>query len=128
MLLVEKVFYKIKFLSIVYTMNIQSSAAEIGISVEAYKRICTLFIENTDKDLLKLKSDLEMNNLKHCAATAHHIKGAAANMDYMDIAALAKKLQVLLQTGTATSEELSEQYEQLSQRYQNIKDELLLQL
>lgn len=109
-------------------MNIRSTAAEIGISVEAYKRICTLFIENTDKDLLKLKSELEMNDLKQSAATAHHIKGASANMDYVDIAALAKKLQMLLQSGTPASEELMKQYEQLSQRYQNIKDELLLQL
>jgi len=109
-------------------MNIQSSAAEIGISVEAYKRICTLFIENTDKDLLKLKSELEENNIKQSAATAHHIKGAAANMDYEDLASLAKKLQLLLQTGTAEPEELSKQYVQLSQGYQKIKEEILAQL
>ncbi|MDZ7794626.1 MAG: Hpt domain-containing protein [Spirochaetia bacterium] len=109
-------------------MNIHSSAAEIGISLEAYKRICSLFIENTDKDLLQLKSELEMNNLTQSAATAHHIKGAAANMDYTDLAALAKKLQLLLQTGTAPSDELSKQYEQLSRGYQNIKEEILSQL
>jgi HPt (histidine-containing phosphotransfer) domain-containing protein len=110
-------------------MSIQSSAAEIGISVEAYKRICALFIENTDKDLLQLKSELEMNDLKQSAAMAHHIKGAAANMDYTDLAALAKKLQLLLQAGiTAPEELLTQQYEQLSQGYQNIKDEILSQL
>jgi len=109
-------------------MNIQSSAAEIGISVEAYKRICALFIENTDKDLLQLKSELEVNNPTQSAATAHHIKGAAANMDYEDLASLAKKLQLLLQTGTAEPEELSKQYVQLSQGYQKIKEEIVSQL
>ncbi|MFO7729287.1 MAG: Hpt domain-containing protein [Spirochaetia bacterium] len=109
-------------------MNIQSSAAEIGISVEAYKRICALFIENTDKDMLQLKSELDMNDLKKSAATAHHIKGAAANMDYEDLASLAKKLQLQLQTGTAASEELSKQYKQLFQGYQSIKEEILSQL
>ncbi|MCF7949573.1 MAG: Hpt domain-containing protein [Spirochaetia bacterium] len=109
-------------------MNIRSSAAEIGISVEAYKRICTLFIENTDKDLLLLKTDLEENDLTQSAATAHHIKGAAANMDYEDLASLAKKLQLMIQSGTADREELLLQYEQLSQGYQKIKEEILAQL
>jgi len=109
-------------------MNIQSSAAEIGISVEAYKRICALFIENTDKDLLQLKSELEVNNPTQSAATAHHIKGAAANMDYEELASHAKKLQLLIQTDSVDSEELSKQYEQLSQGYQKIKEEILAQL
>jgi len=109
-------------------MNIQSSAAEIGISVEAYKRICVLFIENTDKDLLQLKSELGLRNFTQSAATAHHIKGAAANMDYEELADLAKKLQLLLQSGTATPEKLRKQYELLSQEYQSIKEEILSQL
>jgi len=49
-------------------------------------------------------------------------------MDYEELADLAKKLQLLLQSGTATPEKLRKQYELLSQEYQSIKEEILSQL
>ncbi len=109
-------------------MNIQTAAEEIGISVDAYKRLCTLFIKNTDKDLSQLHTAIENKSMKTAADTAHHIKGAASNMDFSLLAKLAKDLQLRILSGTESQDSLMKYYDNCFNEYKRIKLEIEGQL
>src|SRR6056297_3235525 len=105
-------------------MNLKNTAEEIGISVEAYKRLCRLFINNTDTDIVKLKTAFDHGRLQEAADIAHHIKGAASNMDFNEMAHTAKSLQLKTLKHPSDNHELIEHYEKLAAIYQNIKAEI----
>ena len=109
-------------------MNLNNAAAEIGISVEAYKRLCSLFIENTDNDIVKLKEACDANRLQDAADIAHHIKGAASNMDFLQLADTAKQLQLKALNSLNDTPALRESYEELVALYGSIKTEIEAQL
>jgi HPt (histidine-containing phosphotransfer) domain-containing protein len=70
----------------------ERAAEEIGISPEAYKRLCRLFVDSTRKDLEALRSAVAAGDCATAATTAHHIKGSARNMDFEDLAAIAEEV------------------------------------
>ncbi len=109
-------------------MNLNTIAEEIGISVEAYKRLCRIFLDNTDQDIVKLKKALLDNRLQDAADLAHHIKGAASNMDFDEMASTAKGLQLKTLEKPRDTEELIADYERLRAMYQSIKSELEAEL
>ena len=109
-------------------MNLKNTAEEIGISVDAYKRLCRLFIDNTDKDIVKLKTAFDQSRLQEAADIAHHIKGAASNMDFYEMADTAKSLQLKILEHPSDNYELIEHYEKLAAMYQDIKVEIEAQL
>ena len=93
-------------------MDFQRHADEIGISVEAYKKLCSTFLETTKKDLSALLHAVEAEKRDEISSLAHHIKGSAANMEFEELSSEAKALQ------TASSEApLSE----LRQRFGSIE-------
>ncbi|SRR6056297_200149 len=105
-------------------MDIQSKADEIGISVDAYKRLCSLFINNTDKDLDLLSTAITSNDIQIISDTAHHIKGAASNMEFETMADLAKELQLLAQGQKKSDNSLLDHYNKLLREYQSKKTEI----
>lgn len=109
-------------------MILKNAAEEIGISVEAYKRLCSLFIENTDKDIVKLKEAFAANRQQEAADIAHHIKGAASNMDFLKMAETAKRLQIEALDTAKNTQTLSDEYDKLVALYSNIKSEIEAQL
>lgn len=109
-------------------MNLKTAAEEIGISVDAYKRLCSLFIENTDRDIVKLKEALEANRQQEAADIAHHIKGAASNMDLLKMAETAKRLQLEALDTANNIQTLGDGYNKLAALYSTIKSEIETQL
>jgi HPt (histidine-containing phosphotransfer) domain-containing protein len=109
-------------------MDLHNAADEIGISIEAYKHLCSLFIENTDKDMVKLKAAFDSNRRKEAADLAHHIKGAASNMEFPHMADTAKRLQLQALDTSSDTRSLDDNYEKLAALYATIKAELEAQL
>lgn len=109
-------------------MNLKNTAAEIGITVDAYKRLCRLFLDNTDNDIVKLKAAVDQSKLQEAADIAHHIKGAASNMDFNEMADAAKSLQLKSLEQFSDYHELIEHYKKLVAMYEDIKVEIEAQL
>ena len=109
-------------------MDLKNAADEVGISVEAYKRLCRLFIENTDNDIVKLKEACDANRLQEAADIAHHIKGAASNMDFLQLADTAKRLQLKALDSLNDTHTLWDSYAEIVVLYGSIKTEIEAQL
>jgi len=69
------------------------SADEIGISVEAYKKLCALFLTAMEEDTSGLRDALESEDTGEIRRRAHHIKGAAANLEFTVLSLKAEELQ-----------------------------------
>jgi len=70
-----------------------AAAEEIGISEESYKKLCSLFLETMKEDTAGLREALSTERRKDIRSLAHHIKGAAANLDFMTLSIKAEELQ-----------------------------------
>ena len=72
-------------------MDIDKHAQDIGLSPEEYRDLVRLFLNTAEGDLSKLKEAIKTANHEQAAAVAHHIKGAALNLelDQISKAALA---------------------------------------
>lgn len=73
-------------------MNMQQAAEEIGISVEAYRSLCSLFLKTTKNNLQSLARAVEEEQRETISEQAHHIKGAASNMEFDKLMEEAEKL------------------------------------
>ncbi|HDQ14061.1 MAG TPA: Hpt domain-containing protein [Sediminispirochaeta sp.] len=106
-------------------MKLDTAAAEIGISLAAYKRLCRLFLDNTDRDIQTLHDALRAGDTGKISETAHHIKGAATNLDLEELADLAAEMRAHAEED---HERLEEVLSRLGDTYKEIKSELLEQL
>lgn len=109
-------------------MDLSKTAEEIGISVESYKRLYSIFLVNTDKDIVKLRAALRDHSLQTAADLAHHIKGAASNMDLFELASEAQSLQLKALQKPENRDDLLDHFERLASTYQAIKSEIEAQL
>jgi HPt (histidine-containing phosphotransfer) domain-containing protein len=107
-------------------LEIEKIAEDIGISVEAYKKLCRTFLENSKKDLVELKKALEAEDRPAVRALAHHIKGAALNIDLIELSELAKGLEKSAETGPL--QDLNAQFRALEQEYKKSETTLRQQL
>lgn len=74
-------------------MNISNLAQSLGIETQDYKSLVELFLQTTSDDLQKLDSAIAERDLSLVSQTAHHIKGAAVNLELQEIAADARKAE-----------------------------------
>ncbi|MDY7028151.1 MAG: Hpt domain-containing protein [Spirochaetota bacterium] len=74
-------------------IDIEAAADEIGISVDAYRRLCSLFLETMQKDTARLREALETEQREEILSRAHHIKGAAANLEFTVLSVKAEEMQ-----------------------------------
>ena len=102
-----------------YSMDFQAAADEIGISVEAYTRLCSLFLETTKGDLRALASAFDNGNREEIGSLAHHIKGAAANMEFNEMMEEARTLQT--KAAEAPFLELEELRTRIEQHFSRIE-------
>ena len=109
-------------------MDLTTTAREIGISLDSYKRLCKIFIAHTTEDMKELKKAIKEHRLAEAADLAHHIKGAAANMEFNDMADAAKELQLHTLDSSVTLPELLSSYDKLDELYQSIKIEIEAEL
>ncbi len=78
---------------LVSMIDAESAAEEIGISITAYKRLCVLFLSTVDDDIKKLPEAAESGNREELRSRAHHIKGAAVNLEFTALARQAEYIQ-----------------------------------
>ncbi len=100
-------------------MELEHAAESIGISVEVYKRLCRTFIDESEKDLLKLESCINRGRTVEVEETAHHIKGAAINLDFSRLSAAA--LEIESGSGNLSQVELRNLFKNLEMEFNKIK-------
>lgn len=81
-------------------MDFKHLASKIGIDEEDFMELVELFISTTLSDLDKIKQGVFNNCPQDAAAAAHSIKGAAGNMGFDLIFALAKKMEFQAKAGS----------------------------
>jgi len=74
-------------------IDMKAAADEIGISVEVYRRLCSLFLETMETDTARLREALETERREEISSRAHHIKGAAANLEFTVLSLIAEEMQ-----------------------------------
>jgi HPt (histidine-containing phosphotransfer) domain-containing protein len=93
----------------------QRAAEEIGISTASYLKLCRTFLETSTRDLELLGEAVANADTKRIEELAHHIKGAARNMDFDGLAGAAETLVTLARAGHTG--ELERHYEQLQEHF-----------
>ncbi|MGC9312349.1 MAG: Hpt domain-containing protein [Sediminispirochaetaceae bacterium] len=102
-------------------IDIEAAADEIGISVDAYRRLCSLFLETMEKDTMQLREALETEQREEIRSRAHHIKGAAANLEFTVLSLKAEEMQHAADDGEM--EQLRSMADSLFEEYNIIKAE-----
>ena len=74
-------------------MNLKELALELGMEQDEMSELLVIFIESSESDLVKLQQALIEGDAKQVADAAHSIKGASANLGFMDIFSVAKNLE-----------------------------------
>jgi two-component system sensor histidine kinase/response regulator len=80
-------------------MNITSLAEELGLEVEEVHRLVLTFLESTEQDLLMLGQAFSKGDAEKLRDIAHHIKGAAVNLELNEIAEAAKGIEDKARSG-----------------------------
>ena len=75
--------------------NIFTASEELKIPKEIYLRIVVKAIEQTEKDLLVLRSAHERNDIETVQAISHRLKGDYANLRVTILSVIAAQLNVL---------------------------------
>lgn len=74
-------------------MNLRSIADELQMEEPEIRELMELFITTTLRDMDKIREAVKKNDFENATATAHSIKGAAANMKLDEISSLAKQVE-----------------------------------
>ena len=74
-------------------LPLQDLADEIGLTVEATKRLLEKFLEVTRQDIEELKIAAGEGDFTRMREIAHHIKGAAVNMNLIELKTAAEKIE-----------------------------------
>jgi HPt (histidine-containing phosphotransfer) domain-containing protein len=83
--------------------NWAAAAAQIGLGEKDYKKMVEIFVRETKSDLKKLHQSCLLGDSEETALSAHHIKGAALNMEFDIIVRAAKNLENEARQGKLTS-------------------------
>ena len=73
--------------------NWEAAAAQIGLTEVDFRKMVEIFVKETETDLKKLEQACDLGDSEETALTAHHIKGAALNMEFDQLAQAAEKLE-----------------------------------
>mgnify|MGYP006286837069 CR=1 len=104
-------------------MEIDKIAAEIGISADTLRSLYRNFLESTLKHLEDLEEGIRNVDPKDVKTTAHHIKGAAINLD---LAGLAEKAKIIEDTAEQNNwEETKRLFSELKAQFQQEKETVL---
>ena len=74
-------------------MNLKELGLELGMEQDEMRELLVIFIETSKSDIDKLQQAVVEGDAKRVADAAHSIKGASANLGFMDISAVAKNLE-----------------------------------
>ena len=76
-------------------MNIEDLAESIGFEVAEYRKFLNVFANTTEQDIQALKRALDSGDADAAREAAHSIKGAAANLELMELSATALTIEDL---------------------------------
>jgi len=74
-------------------MNLEQIAEEIGITADSLRSMYRSFLKNTENDLKEIEAASGTGDLKALRSHAHHIKGAANNLELTELGETARKLE-----------------------------------
>ena len=74
-------------------ISISNLAQSLGLEIQDYRSLVELVLQTTADDLQKLDSAITERDTSLVSQTAHHIKGAAVNLELQAIAADARKVE-----------------------------------
>ena len=74
-------------------MNLKELAMELEMDQDEILELLEIFIESSESDLDKLQKAINEGDQKQAADAAHSIKGASANLGFMDIFSVAKNIE-----------------------------------
>ncbi|UCF99640.1 MAG: Hpt domain-containing protein [Spirochaetaceae bacterium] len=80
-------------------MDLPSLAEELGLEVADVRRLVLTFAEATEGDLMRLELAFTDRDVEQLRRTAHHIKGAASNLEFTEIAAAALAIEDKARSG-----------------------------
>lgn len=80
-------------------MDITTLAEELGLEEEDVRRLVKTFLETTAQDLLLLDQAFSQRDAEKLRASAHHIKGAAGNLELNVIAEAALAIEEKARSG-----------------------------
>ena len=70
-------------------MDLSGQAKKAELDIDSYKSLLATFVGATDRDLARLEQAVKEGDTPTAAGLAHHIKGAAANLELEEIRAAA---------------------------------------
>ena len=74
-------------------MNLKELAMELDMEEDEIHELLKIFIESSESDLDRLQKAVDKGDHKQVANSAHSIKGASANLGFMDIFSVAKSIE-----------------------------------
>ena len=74
-------------------MNLKELALKLGLEQDEFSELLAIFIETSESDLDKLQNAMNDGDAERASDAAHSIKGASANLGFMDISSVAKNLE-----------------------------------
>jgi HPt (histidine-containing phosphotransfer) domain-containing protein len=80
-------------------MDVSILAEELGLEVDEVRRLLLTFLESTEQDLLLLERAFSEGDAEELRAVAHHIKGAARNLELNGIAGTAVEIEDKARSG-----------------------------
>lgn len=80
-------------------MDMKRMAEELGLEAHEVRRLVLTFLESTEQDMLLLGQAFSEGDAEKLRAAAHHIKGAAANLELNEIAEAAKGIEDKARSG-----------------------------
>ncbi len=76
-----------------YTLDLQKIADELDFDLEDVEMLLEVFLQSAQESLNALKDAVEANDFESIFASAHAIKGSAANILLDDVATIAKEME-----------------------------------
>jgi HPt (histidine-containing phosphotransfer) domain-containing protein len=86
-------------------MDVTGLAENLGLDEETTRQLLQTFIKATAGELVKLGQAMAKGETAQVAELAHHIKGAAANLELETMRAAALKLELWAKAGSLESGE-----------------------
>ena len=81
------------------SMNISVLADELGLEEEDVRDLVRLFLDSTEQDLERLAQAYASGDAELLRSTAHHVKGAAGNLEVNGVAAEALAMEQAAASG-----------------------------
>ncbi len=84
-------------------MDFSYLASNLGIGIEDFMELVELFLSTSQAELEKIEQGLEAGDIEQVRAASHSIKGASANLGFMDMAEISGEIESFVQEGSVSS-------------------------